>query len=115
MAALTVQNILIDGAQKATLVPAAAAGDSFVNEGKTFIEVDNGDAGDITVTIAGQRNLPLGTSADQTIVVAGLSVALIGPFPVGNYNRETDESVVIDYSAVVSVIVAAFSVNDDYN
>lgn len=115
MAALTVQNILIDGAQKQALVAANVAGDSVVNEGKTFIEVDNADAAGITVTIKGQRKLPLGTSADQTIAVAAGTVQLIGPLPVGNYNRETDESAVIEYSAVANVTVAAFSVNDDYN
>lgn len=115
MAALTVQNILIDGEEKQTLVAATAAGDSAVNEGKTFIEVTNADASPITVTIKGQVDLPLDTSADQTIAVANGTTELIGPFPVGNYNRETDESVVIEYSAVVAITVAAFSVNDDYN
>jgi hypothetical protein len=115
MAALTVQKIGIGGVQKATLVAATAAGDTFVNEGKTFVEVNNAAVSGITVTIKGQRNLPLGTSADQTIAIAATTVTLIGPFPVGNYNRETDESVVIEYSAVLTVTVAAFTVNDDYN
>jgi len=115
MAALTVQKIALAGAQKATLVAAAAAGDTFVNEGKTFVEINNADASGITVTIVGQRNLPLGTSSDQTIAIAATTTTLIGPFPVGNYNRETDESVVITYSAVVTVTVGAFTVNDDRN
>lgn len=115
MAALTVQNILIDGAIRQSLVAAAAAGDSIVNEGKTFLEVVNADASPITVTVKGATDLPLDTSADQTIAVANGTTELIGPFPVGNYNRETDESVVIEYSAVANITVAAFSVNDDYN
>ncbi len=115
MAALVVQKILIDGVEKATLVAAAAAGDSLVNEGKTFIEVNNADVSGITLTVKGQTDLPLDTSADQVIAIAATTVVLIGPFPVGNYNRETDESVVIEYSAVTSVTVGAFSVNDDYN
>ena len=115
MAALTVQNIALAGAQKDTLVAAAVGGDSFVNEGKTFIEINNADASGITVTIVGQRDLPLDTPATQTIAIAATTTTLIGPFPVGNYNRETDESVVVIYSAVVTVTVAAFTVNDDYN
>lgn len=115
MAALVVQNILLAGAQKQALVAATTAGDSVVNDGKTFVEINNAAVSGITVTITGQRDLPLGTSADQTIAIAATTVALIGPFPVGNYNRETDESVVITYSAVLTVTVAAFSVNDDYN
>ncbi len=115
MAALVVQKILIEGVEKQTLVPANAAGDSVANEGKTFIEVMNGDASPMTVTIKGAQDLPLDTSADQEIIVADGTTQLIGPFPVGNYNRETDESVVVEYSSVTSLIVAAFSVNDDYN
>jgi hypothetical protein len=115
MAALTVQKIGLSGAQKTALVAATVSGDSVVNEGKTFIEVINADASPITVTIAGQRDLPLDTSADQTIAVANGTTQLIGPFPVGNYNRETDESFVVTYSAVANITVGAFSVNDDYN
>lgn len=115
MAELTVQNIVLAGAQRAALVSAASGGDTFKNDGKTFLDVNNGDASGITVTIAGQRNLPLGTSATKTISVGATTNTLIGPFPVGNYNRETDENVVVTYSAVTSVTVGAFSVNDKYN
>lgn len=115
MAALTIQTILLAGAEKSSLVAATATGDSVVNDGKTFIEVLNGDVSPMTVTIAGQRDLPLGTSGDQTIVVAASATALIGPFPVGNYNREADEAVVVTYSSVTSLTVGAFTVNDDYN
>lgn len=115
MAALTVQNIALAGAEKTALVAATAAGDSFVNDGKTFFEVLNGDASPMTVTIVGARNLPLETSADQTITVANGTTQMIGPFPVGNYNREDDESVVVTYSSVTSLTVGAYSVNDDYN
>lgn len=115
MAALVVQTITLDGAQSAALVAASAGGDTFVNEGKTFLHVDNQAVGGITVTITGQRDLPLQTSATKIIAVGATTETLIGPFPVGNYNRETDESVEVDYSAVVTVDVGAFSVNDDYN
>lgn len=115
MAALTVQNVLLAGALKSALVAAASGGDTFVNEGKTFLEVNNGDVSGITVTITGQQNLPLSTSATKTISVGATTTAVIGPFPVGNYNVESTEAVSVTYSAVVSVTVGAFSVNDDYN
>ena len=115
MAALVVQTIGLGGAQRAPLVAANAGGDDFVNQGKTFLHVNNADLSGITVTITGQRDLPLDTSATKTIAVAASTEMLIGPFPVGNYNRETDESVEVDYSAVANVTVGALSVNDDYN
>lgn len=115
MAALTVQNILRSGAIRQSNVAADASGDTFVNEGKTLLEVINADASGITVTIVGQRDQQLGKSSDQTIAVGATSTVLIGPFPVGNYNRETDESVEVEYSAVANVTVNVFSVNDDYN
>lgn len=115
MAALTVQTIVIAGVEKATLVAATAAGDSFVNDGKTFLEVANGDATPMTVTIAGARNVQLDTSAEKEVTVADGTSQMIGPFPVGNYNRETDESVVVTYSSVTSLTIGAFTLNDDYN
>jgi len=115
MAALTVQGIALGGAQKATLVAATAGGDTAVNEGKTFLEVNNADVSSTNVTISGQQDLPLSTSADKVVAVAASTTKLIGPFPVGNYNRETDESIVISYSSVTSLTVGAFTVNDDYN
>lgn len=115
MAALTVQTIALAGAKKATLVAATATGDTFVNDGKTYLEVANGGVGAITVTITGQRNLPLGTSSTKTVSVTNGTTKRIGPFPVGNYNREEDESVVVTYSGVTTVTVGAFTVNDDYN
>lgn len=115
MAALTVQNIVIDGAVKSALVAATAAGDTFVNDGKTFLEVLNGDVSPMTVTIVGQRNLPLGVSSTKTVTVTNATTQMIGPFPVGNYNRETDESVEVTYSSVTSLTVGAYSVNDEFN
>ena len=70
MAALTVQTIPLLGVQKATLVAAATAGDTFVNDGKTIFEVNNADVSATTVTITGQRNLPLDTSSTKTVSVA---------------------------------------------
>ena len=115
MAALTVQTIPLLGVQKATLVAAATAGDTFVNDGKTIFEVNNADVSATTVTITGQRNLPLDTSSTKTVSVAASTTQIIGPFPVGNYNRETDESVVVTYSSVTTLTVGAFTVNDDFN
>lgn len=115
MAALVVQKISRVGALRAALIPAVVTGDTFVNEGKTFLHVNNADASGITVTIVGQRNLPLGVSATKTVAVAAGADKLIGPFPVGNYNRETDESVEVTYSAVANITVGALSVNEDYN
>lgn len=115
MAELTVQNTLITGIQKATLVAAAASGDTFDNDGKTWIEVNNGGAGAITVTALGQKSLPISTSADKAMSVPAGEIWLMGPFPVGIYNTDGANEVSITYSGVTSVTVGAFTVNDLYN
>jgi len=115
MAALTVQTSLLGGVVKAALVAAATGGDTFVNDGKTIFEVKNADASPMTVTVTGQRLLHFDTSATKTVSVTNATTALIGPFPVGNFNVEATEAVSITYSSVTAITVAAFSFNDEWN
>lgn len=115
MAALTVQTIALAGATKAALVAATSGGDTFVNEGKTVIEINNADVSAMTLTITGQRNLHFDTSATKTVSVGATTVVIVGPFPIGNYNVEANESVELTYSSVTSLTVAAYSVNDEWN
>lgn len=115
MAELVVQNILLAGVVEATLVAAAAAGDTFDNDGKTYFRVNNGGGAPITVTIVGQKTLPTGASADKAISVTNGTIQIIGPFPVGIYNTDGANEVAVTYSDVTTVTVGAFSVNDQNN
>lgn len=115
MAELTVQQATIAGAQEATLVAAAAGGDTFDNDGKTLLRVANGGGSPITVTITGQKTLPIGTSATKTVSVTNGQTFVIGPFPVGVYNTDGANEVQVGYSDVTSVTVGAVSASDQYN
>lgn len=114
MAELTVQNVLIAGATKAALVAAAAGGDTFDNDGKTWLEVNNGGGASITVTITGQVDLQFGVSATKTVTVGAGVNSVMGPFPERFFNTDGANEVSVTYSAVTTVTVGAFSSKDIY-
>lgn len=110
MADITIQNASEDGGQ--TFAAASGGGDAFANDGKTYLLVDNGDAGAHTVTITAQKTT---TNKDGFGEVskanAGGSVAagecgLFGPFPKDAFNTSAGQCVVT-YDGVTNVTVAA--------
>lgn len=111
MAEMTVQNITIDGVTKATLA-AVNDTDTFDNDGKTFLEVNNGSGGSLTVTITGQVSLQHGVAATKTITIPTGEIWVIGPFPERYYNTDGANEVSVSYSTTSSVTAAAFSVRD---
>ncbi len=115
MALLTVQQIVRAGALKASLVPADVDGDQFFNDGKTYVEVDNGGGAPITITVVAPKDSRLGMDQDETVVVPNGETHLFGPFEVGSYNTDGSNEVQLEYSAITSVIVGAFSVNNKAN
>ena len=113
MAELTVNNILLAGLLKPALA-AVNLTDTFDNDGKTYLEVNNASGGAITVTITGQVNLQFGTSATKTVSVPAGEVFVIGPFPEKYFNTDGANEVSVDYSAIATVTAAAFSVRDTH-
>ncbi len=110
MATLTVQTIVL-AAITPTYAAAAAGGDAFANNGKTFFHVKNGGAGSINVTVNSQVNCDQGFDHDQVVAVANGAEKMIGPFPTNRFNDTSSPPLVqITYSAVTSVTVAAFTV-----
>lgn len=97
----------------AALVAAAAAGNSFVNDGNVLVALLNTSAATVTVTVSA----PNFQDTYGQLAVAGLSIVL-GPgnvtavriltpvFPRTVYNQ-SDGTVHLDYSAVTNVKVAA--------
>jgi hypothetical protein len=109
MAVLTVQTLTLAGVQL-TGNSAAAGGDSFANDGRTYFKMTNGDASPHTPTF----------DATQTVTSAALAVAdlanatangeekIYGPFPVATFGS----SVSVSYDAVTSVVVDVFKLEN---
>jgi hypothetical protein len=112
MATLTRQKVVIGGLAYTT-ASAGGAGDLVDNsDGKTFLLINNASAGAINVTVTAQVS-SLVTATHGTLTVSSNVVAvaagttrLIGPFPKQAYNNSIKQ-LVISYSAVTSVTVAA--------
>jgi hypothetical protein len=64
----------------------AAAGDTFPNDGNTFIEVNNGGGTTITVTIQPTQTVDGQAAAPKVISIVTLIRAMIGPFATAQYN-----------------------------
>jgi hypothetical protein len=104
MATLTPQVVVLTGITP-TLVAASAGGDEFVNSGRDFIHIKNGDASSMDVTINSQALCNQGQDHDVVVTVpASTGEKFIGPFPKDRFN-DTAGKVQITYSAVTSVTI----------
>lgn len=106
MAVLTVQEIDRSGLQP-SFVAAAGGGDSFPNDGRTYLETINGSGGAVTVTAAIQKQTDAVTPAGKATSVAAGQREKFGPFPPEVYN-DANGRVQITYSGVTSVTVGVF-------
>lgn len=104
MADLTVQEVDRDGLNP-TYASAAGGGDAFVNDGKTWLHIKNGDVSSKTVTIATAKTVDGLAVADRDVTIPASEERLIGPFPPTTYN-DGDGKVQLTYDAVTSVTVA---------
>jgi len=107
MAAITVQQITIDGLEPAAEVAASELGDTMVNNGRTYLKVTDTGTTAPVVTIASQVACSQGLTHDYTVTVQSGEYRLIGPFPQDQFNL--DGSVVITYDDHTDVTVTAFS------
>lgn len=115
MAVLAVQQIVKEGAAEAALVAAAAGGDSFFNDGKTFFKMLNGDVSPVVITIVAPKLSRLGASQNVDVTVPASGEYVAGPFPVSAFNTDGANEVEVTYPSVTSLTVGAFSVNDAFN
>ncbi len=82
MPALTVQTISRTGVEMAAKVAANAGGDTFTNDGKTFLSVANASGGPLTVTVDATKNCDQGFDHNVAVAVPDAATDyLIGPFP----------------------------------
>jgi len=104
MATLTPQVITLLGITP-SLEAAAAGGDEFVNSGRDFIHIKNGDAAAMDVTIDSQVDCNQGVDHDIVVNIPATSgEKFIGPFPKSRFN-DPGNKVQISYSAVTSVTI----------
>lgn len=102
MAALTTQRPLLDGTA-VTYGAATAGGDTFTNDGKSFLHAKNGSGGALVVTVAAIYECSHGSSHNAVVSVPAGGERIIGPFPTNQFG----ENPAITYSGVTSLTVAA--------
>ena len=83
---------------------AAAAGQTFVNTGRTLLQVKNASASAITVTIPSKEKCNMGFTHDVTVSIPATEERIIGPFNTTRFGT----SIALAYSAIASVTVGAF-------
>ena len=103
--ALTLQTIVKTGITP-TYAAANVDGNSFANDGNTFLDVVNGSASPITVTIQTPGTVDDLAVAERTVTVANATTKRIGPFPPGIYNQSGE--VYVDYSAITTITAGVF-------
>ena len=104
MATLNAYRIDLDGGSP-TFAAADAAGDEFLNSGRTFLIVKNGGTAAINVTVNSQKPCNYGFDHDIVVSVAAGAEEWIGPFSRERFN-DSNGKVQVSYSDVTSVTVA---------
>jgi len=105
MAALTVQTLTLGGVEL-TGNSAAAGGDTFLNDGRTYFLMDNGDASPHTPTFDATQTVTSASLAvaDLAVATAATKKKIYGPFPLATFGT----TVSVSYDAVTSVVVDVF-------
>jgi hypothetical protein len=105
MADLTIQRLAQAGL-KATYTTASAGGDTFSNDGNTWLHIKNGGASSITVTIDSKTPCNQGFDHDLTITILAGEDKYSPRLEQSRFNDATGK-VAVSYSAATSVTVAA--------
>jgi hypothetical protein len=110
MALLTIQTITRSGTGLTpALVAAAGGGDTFVNTGAQFVEINNASGAPITVTFAIPFSVEGQTIPGKAVAIPAGQRRFIGPWPVSYYNDASTPSVLtMTYSGVTSLTVGVF-------
>jgi len=89
---------------------ASVAGDSFTNDGKTFLLITNGGSSPITTTIPCVKANDQGVTENivSTSLVGAGSFKYFGPFDVEYFN-DANGRVNVSYTSVTDMVVCPFS------
>lgn len=110
-AALTPTNVTRTGEDIATLSAANADGYAVSNDGATWFEAANSDAGTVTITVQTPRTIDGLAVAEYTITVAQNERQIFGPFPRDTFNQSSGADkgkVYVDFSAVTGLTFGAY-------
>jgi hypothetical protein len=107
MAQLTVQKIALTGVSPVYNV-ASITGDSFINNGRTYVHVKNGGASAVTVTLDSKQLSNYGTDVDIIISIPAGAERVIGFLDPLRFSNDLGIAN-IAYSAVTSVTVSIIS------
>ena len=88
----------------------AAGGDSFVNDGKTFILFYLSAGSAITVTATCERFNNQGVKENIVCTLVSPSWTLLGPFSAGEFN-DANGRVNLTYSSVTNLFIDVFSMS----
>ena len=92
-------------------VAAAAGGDAFLNDGRTFLEMVNGVTAITDVNFIRQRPDSMGQKYNLTCTVPVSTTMVVGPFPAEGFN-DSNLKVQVTYSQVVNLTVRAFKLSE---
>jgi hypothetical protein len=107
MAQLTAQKILLTGITPVYNV-AAVGGDTFLNNGRTFLHIKNDGVSAITATIDSKALSNFGTDVDVIVSIPAGSEKIIGTFDPVRFDNDLGIAN-ISYSSVTSVTIAITS------
>ena len=109
-------NLALQTISPSGIVPAYTAanvdGHSVSNRGSQFVHVKNGGAASINVTFVTPVTVGGRAVADDVVAIAAGAEKLIGPLAEAVFNQQSGTDVgkvYVDFSAVTSVTVAAFT------
>jgi hypothetical protein len=105
MAQLAVQKVSIIGVEPSYQL-VSSAGDTFVNQGDTYLYIKNESVMSTTVTIKAQKACSHGSLHDITLTIPAESERTIGAFPVDRFN-DLDGKVFVKFSSIPAVKMAA--------
>ena len=111
MADLTVRTVSDAGLKDTALAACAALGDSFLNDGKTYLKVVNGAVAAQNVIFVLPGTCDQGEAHTETVVLDASSTYYLGPFDPKFYNQPSTNKVNITYSAVVTLTIAAYKLS----
>lgn len=111
MPALDTQTIDEDGLD-ASYDSADVGGDTFLNDGRTFLHLKNTDAAPSTVTVAAivastsKPGFGVLTKADAEVIVGATDEAFLGPFPPSAFSGNPG----VAYSSVTALTIAVLRI-----
>ena len=116
MAIISSQSITESGIAAPVRTAASSGGDTWLNSGSEFVEIQNSGEGTVVVTFTPvvvafpSPQYGLSQKAARTLSVGPGLTSVIGPFSPAAYNNETGYAS-ISYSTINSTTVAIFTVD----